>query len=128
LTDRLGRKRLFTVTLLVYLAGAVSSAFAWNFVSFALCRLVTGMAIGGEYSAINSAIDELIPARLRGQVDLAINGTFWAGPIEGAVAGVFLLDSNHVPVWLGWRLAPGHRHSCGRSRSSSPRRRRARAT
>src|SRR5207244_9054992 len=74
LTDLLGRKRLFTITLGIYLAGAVLTAFAWDFWSFVLFRLITGMAIGGEYSAINSAIDELIPARLRGRVDLTING------------------------------------------------------
>src|SRR5262245_19082388 len=86
-TDRLGRKKLFTVTLLVYMAGAVLTAFAWDFWSFALFRFITGMAIGGEYSAINSAIDELIPARVRGQVDLAINSTFWVGAIAGGIAG-----------------------------------------
>ena len=107
LTDRLGRKRLFSVTLAIYLAGAVLTAFSWNFWSFVLFRLVTGMAIGGEYSAINSAIDELIPARLRGRVDLAINGTFWLGAMLGAGATVFLLDRSLVPVWLGWRVAFG---------------------
>jgi MFS family permease len=107
LSDRLGRKRLFTVTLLIYLAGVGLSALAWNFASFALFRLITGMAIGGEYSAINSAIDELIPARIRGQVDLAINSTFWAGAIAGGIAGIFLLDPNLLPIWLGWRLSFG---------------------
>src|SRR4051794_13961913 len=76
LTDRLGRKKLFTVTLLVYLAGAAFTAVSWDFWSFAAARLLTGLAIGGEYAAINSAIDELIPARVRGRVDLAVNGTF----------------------------------------------------
>ena len=107
LTDRLGRKKLFTVTLAIYLAGAILTAFAWNFWSFAAFRLITGMAIGGEYAAINSAIDELIPARLRGRVDLAINGTFWAGAMLGAGATVFLLDPSLLPVWLGWRIAFG---------------------
>ena len=107
LTDRLGRKKLFTVTLLVYLAGAASSALAWNFWSFAAARLVTGLAIGGEYAAINSAIDELIPARVRGRVDLAVNGTFWLGAIAGAGLSVVLLDPAIVPHWLGWRLAFG---------------------
>jgi MFS family permease len=107
LTDRLGRKRLFTVTLLIYLAGAGLTALSWSFWSFSLFRAVTGMAIGGEYSAINSAIDELIPARLRGRVDLIVNGTFWIGAAAGALVCVVLLDPNHVPVWLGWRLAFG---------------------
>jgi MFS family permease len=107
LTDRLGRKKLFTVTLLVYLLGAALTALAWDFWSFAFARLVTGLAIGGEYAAINSAIDELIPARVRGRVDLAVNGTFWLGAILGAGVSVFLLDPALVPVWLGWRLAFG---------------------
>jgi MFS family permease len=107
LTDRLGRKKLFTVTLLIYLAGAMLTAFSWNFYSFALFRLITGMAIGGEYAAINSAIDELIPARLRGRVDLAINGTFWLGAMGGAAVSVPLLDAQLFPEWLGWRLAFG---------------------
>jgi MFS family permease len=107
LTDRLGRKKLFTVTLLIYLAGATLTAFSWNFVSFALFRMLTGMAIGGEYAAINSAIDELIPARLRGRVDLAINGTFWLGAMAGAAISVPLLNTHLLPEWLGWRLAFG---------------------
>jgi MFS family permease len=107
LADRLGRKRLFTATLLLYLAGALLTALSWNFWSFVLFRCLTGMAIGGEYSAINSAIDELIPARVRGRVDLAINGTFWLGAAAGALATVPLLDRNLIPEWLGWRLAFG---------------------
>jgi MFS family permease len=107
LTDQLGRKKLFTVTLLIYLAGALLTALSWNFVSFALFRMLTGMAIGGEYAAINSAIDELIPARLRGRVDLAVNGTFWLGAMAGAAVSVPLLDPKLLPEWLGWRLAFG---------------------
>jgi MFS family permease len=107
LTDRLGRKKLFTVTLGVYLAGAVLTALSWDFWSFVAFRLLTGMAIGGEYSAINSAIDELIPARVRGRVDLAINGTYWLGAILGAGASVFLLNPAILPEWLGWRVAFG---------------------
>src|ERR1041385_5189240 len=77
LADRLGRKRMFLATLIVYLVATVATSFSWDILSFACCRFVTGFGIGGEYAAINSAIDELIPARLRGTVDLAINGTFW---------------------------------------------------
>jgi MFS family permease len=105
LTDRLGRKRLFTVTLGVYMVGATLTALSWDFWTFALFRFVTGLAIGGEYSAINSAIDELIPARVRGRVDLIVNGSFWIGAAAGALASLVLLD--HLPEWLGWRLAFG---------------------
>ncbi len=105
LTDRLGRKRLFSVTLGVYVAGAVLTALAWNFWSFLLFRVVVGLAIGGEYAAINSAIDELIPARLRGRVDLAVNATFWLGAMAGAAVTVVLLDPQRIPEWLGWRFA-----------------------
>ncbi len=107
LTDQLGRKRLFTVTLGIYLIGAVLTACAWDFWSFVLFRVVTGMTIGGEYSAINSAIDEFIPARVRGQVDLVVNGSFWIGAAAGAAASLVLLNPSLVPVWLGWRLAFG---------------------
>jgi MFS family permease len=107
LTDRLGRKKLFTVTLGIYLAGAALTACSWNFWSFVLFRVVTGMAIGGEYSAINSAIDELIPARIRGRIDLAINGTYWLGAAAGAAVSVPLLNPRLVPEWLGWRIAFG---------------------
>jgi MFS family permease len=107
LTDRLGRKRLFTITLGVYLAGVIFTACSWEFWTFALFRALTGMAIGGEYAAINSAIDELIPARVRGRVDLIVNGTFWAGAAAGALVSLLLLDTRYVPAWLGWRLAFG---------------------
>ena len=107
LTDKLGRKKLFTVTLGVYLVGAIGSAFAWDFWSFALCRLVTGAGIGGEYSAINSAIDELIPARVRGRVDLAINGTYWVGAAVGSLSTLVLLDPHFFPINLGWRVGFG---------------------
>jgi MFS family permease len=107
LADRLGRKKLFTVTLGVYLAGAALTAVSWDFTSFLLFRCLTGMAIGGEYSAINSAIDELIPARLRGRVDLAINGTYWLGAIFGALVAVALLGGALLPEWVGWRLCFG---------------------
>lgn len=107
LTDRLGRKRLFTVTLAIYMVGATFTALSWEFWTFALFRFVTGCAIGGEYSAINSAIDELIPARVRGRVDLIVNGTFWIGAAAGALASLLFLNPAIMPVWLGWRLAFG---------------------
>jgi MFS family permease len=106
LADQLGRKRMFLATLVVYLVATVLTAFSFNLVSFALCRFLTGFGIGGEYAAINSAIDELIPARLRGRVDLAINGTFWIGAAMGAGLSVILLGPLVGPE-LGWRLAFG---------------------
>ena len=103
LADRLGRKKLFLVTLAVYAAATLATAFSPNFVFFALCRFVTGLGIGGEYAAINSAIDELIPARVRGRVNLAINGSFWIGAALGAGLSLVLLDPRVLgPVW-GWR-------------------------
>ena len=105
LADRLGRKRLFLITLVVYLIATVLTAFTWDFTSFVFCRFLTGFGIGGEYAAINSAIDELIPARVRGVVDLAINGTFWLGAIVGAGMSIVLLDPAFVGPELGWRLA-----------------------
>jgi MFS family permease len=107
LTDLWGRKKLFTATLGLYLVAAFLTAFSWDFWSFAFFRFLTGAGIGGEYSAINSAIDELIPARLRGGVDLAINGTFWLGFGAGSLATVVLLDPRYLPVNLGWRLGFG---------------------
>src|SRR5689334_11176741 len=105
LTDRLGRKRLFIATLAVYLAATVATAFAWNAESFWIFRLLTGLGIGGEYAAINSAIDELIPARNRGWVDLGINGSYWLGSAAGAALSLVLLDKSLFAVDLGWRLA-----------------------
>jgi MFS family permease len=105
LTDRYGRKKLFIVTLGVYVIATVLTAFAFSPWYFFLARFVTGAGIGGEYSAINSAIDELIPARLRGRVDLVINGTYWGGAAVGAGLAVFLLDTSVFPAELGWRLA-----------------------
>ncbi len=107
LTDRLGRKQLFTVTLLVYLLATIATAFSWDFWSFALFRFLTGAGIGGEYAAVNSAIQELIPARKRGTVDLAVNGTFWLGGAFGAASSIFLLDPAVIDPELGWRLAFG---------------------
>jgi len=107
LTDRLGRKKLFTVTLGLYLAAAFATSFSWDFWSFAVFRFFTGAGIGGEYSAINSAIDELIPARVRGRVDLAINGSYWIGAAVGSLSTLVLLDPNILSVDLGWRVGFG---------------------
>jgi MFS family permease len=107
LTDRFGRRRLFLVTLLWYVAWTIATALSWSFASFALFRALTGMGIGGEYSAINSAIDELIPSAQRGWVDLAINGTWWLGTLLGSLASTALLDPRLVAPQLGWRLAFG---------------------
>jgi MFS family permease len=104
LTDTLGRKRLFLVTLAVYTVATLLTAFSWDLSSFALFRLLTGAGIGGEYAAINSAIDELVPARVRGRVDLAINSTYWAGTALGAGATIVLLNPAVLPNWLGWRV------------------------
>jgi MFS family permease len=105
LVDTLGRKRIFLVTLAVYLVATMATAFTWDIVSFAFCRFVTGFGIGGEYAAINSAIDELIPARVRGRVALAINGTFWVGAAMGAGLSILLLDPRLVGPEYGWRIA-----------------------
>jgi len=106
-TDRLGRKKLFFVTVAIYLTATGLTAFSWNFASYAFFRALTGAGIGGEYAAINSAIDELIPARVRGRVDLMINGSYWFGAAVGALATIVLLDPQHFPIWLGWRFAFG---------------------
>ncbi|MDQ1472994.1 MAG: hypothetical protein QOJ99_4474 [Bryobacterales bacterium] len=106
-TDRLGRKKLFTWTLLLYLAATAATAFSWNFLSYSLFRALTGAGIGGEYAAINSAVDELIPARIRGRVDLIINATFWLGAALGAVGSIFLLSGSVVDPAHGWRFAFG---------------------
>jgi MFS family permease len=106
-TDRFGRKKLFFITVAVYLIGTALSAFSWSFASYAGFRALTGAGIGGEYAAINSAIDELIPARVRGRVDLIINGSYWVGAALGSGATIVLLDERLLPVWLGWRCAFG---------------------
>src|SRR6201996_5340928 len=106
-TDRFGRRLVFYATLLVYLAGVLLSACAWNFLSFALFRMVTGLGIGGEYSAVNSAIDELIPAKYRGRIDLIVNGSFWVGAAAGAAITPLLLDQRLFSVNVGWRLGFG---------------------
>ena len=103
LADRLGRKRLFLLTLIVYMAATIATAFTIDFWTFVACRFVTGIGIGGEYAAINSAIDELIPARVRGRVNLAINGSFWIGAALGALLSLVLLDERILGPVLGWR-------------------------
>ena len=105
LTDRLGRKRLFFITLTVYLIATGATALTWNLWTFALCRFFTGAGIGGEYAAINSTIQELVPARMRGWTDLVINGSFWIGAALGAVLSLVLLDPAVIDPELGWRLA-----------------------
>jgi len=107
LTDRFGRKRLFLVTLAVYLAATLLTAASLDFAMFALFRALTGAGIGGEYAAINSAIDELVPARVRGRCDLAINGTYWLGTALGAASTLLLLDPAVLPHSIGWRAAFG---------------------
>jgi len=106
-TDRLGRKRLFFITLGVYLLATAATAFSWNFWSFCLFRSLTGAGIGGEYAAINSAVDELIPARVRGHVDLMINSTFWIGAFLGSLGSVFVLHLKSIPPTLSWRFVFG---------------------
>jgi MFS family permease len=107
LTDRFGRKRLFMITLALYLVATTSTAFTHSFWEFAAARFFTGAGIGGEYSAINSAIDELIPARVRGFTDLAINGSYWVGTAVGAAASVVLLNPSNFAVDTGWRVGFG---------------------
>jgi MFS family permease len=107
LTDRFGRKRLFFVTLGVYVLATAATAFSQDFATFALFRFLTGAGIGGEYSAINSAIQELIPARYRGRTDLGVNGSFWVGAALGAIGSSLLLQPGRLPPDLGWRLAFG---------------------
>jgi len=105
LTDRLGRKKLFFITLTVYLLATAATAFSWNLSSFLLFRFITGAGIGGEYAAINSTIQELVPARVRGWTDLAINGSFWVGAALGALAAIVLLDPAVIDPEHGWRAA-----------------------
>ncbi|HEY6860315.1 MAG TPA: MFS transporter [Pseudolabrys sp.] len=105
LTDRLGRKKLFFITVTVYLLGTAATAASWNLASFALFRFVTGAGIGGEYAAINSTIQELIPARVRGWTDLVINGSFWVGAALGALGSLLVLDPAILDPEIGWRLA-----------------------
>jgi MFS family permease len=107
LADKIGRKKLFMLTLGIFLPGSVLTAFSMNFVWFIACRVITGAGVGGEYSAIHSAVDELIPARVRGNVDLVIGGSYWIGTILGSLASLILLDTALFPMNIGWRLAFG---------------------
>ncbi|OWT76812.1 MULTISPECIES: MFS transporter [unclassified Achromobacter] len=107
LADRLGRKMLFMITLAIYMAATLATSLSTDFVFFAVCRFATGLGIGGEYAAINSAIDELIPARVRGRVNLAINGSFWLGAALGAGLSLVLLDPRVLGPQLGWRVGFG---------------------
>ncbi len=105
LADRFGRKTLFSITVGLYLISTIATGLSWDFASFALFRALTGAGIGGEYSAINSAIQEFVPSRHRGYVDLAVNGSFWLGAAIGALGSLFFLDPAVMPHALGWRLA-----------------------
>ena len=106
LTDRLGRKRLFFITLAVYLVATAATALSWNLWSFALFRFLTGAGIGGEYTAINSTIQELVPARYRGWTDLVINGSFWIGAALGAAGSIVLLDPDAAGAGSGLARSP----------------------
>src|SRR5579871_7061654 len=105
LTDRIGRKKLFFITLALYLAATAATALSWGVASYALFRFLTGAGIGGEYTAINSTIQELVPARYRGWTDLVINGSFWIGAALGATSAIVLLDPAFINPDIGWRLA-----------------------
>src|SRR6201991_3916206 len=105
LTDRIGRRKLFFITLALYLTATAATALSWNVATYALFRFLTGAGIGGEYTAINSTIQELVPSRYRGWTDLLINGSFWLGAAMGAVAAIVLLDPAIIGPDYGWRLA-----------------------
>jgi MFS family permease len=104
LTDRLGRKNIFSITLGLYVVAVLLTACSWSIWSFVLFRFMTGLGIGGEYAAINSAIDELVPAKLRGRIDIMVNGSYWAGAAVGAAGSVLLVGDRYMPMTLGWRF------------------------
>ena len=105
LTDRIGRKKLFFITLALYLAATAATGLSWNIYSFCIFRFLTGAGIGGEYTAINSTIQELVPARVRGWTDLVINGSFWIGAALGSFLSIAVLRPGMIdPAW-GWRIA-----------------------
>src|SRR5450432_4509402 len=105
LTDRIGRKKLFFITLALYLTATAATALSWSVASYALFRFLDGAGIGGEYTAINSTIQELVPARYRGWTDLVINGSFWLGAAIGAARAILLLDPSVASADVGWRIA-----------------------
>src|SRR6478752_10358522 len=105
LTDKLGRKKLFIITLVIYLVGSGIAGLAPNMIFLWVFRFIAGTGIGGEYTAINSAIDELIPSHYRGRVDIAVNGTYWGGAALGSALGLILFNTNYVPIDWGWRIA-----------------------
>ena len=107
LTEKHGRKKMFFITLTVYLLATVATAFSMNPMYFFVCRFLTGAGIGGEYAAINSAIDELMPKNLRGRIDLIINGSYWLGAAAGAALTIVLLNEDFLPANIGWRVAFG---------------------
>ena len=113
LTDSLGRKKLFLVTLATYSVATICTAFSHNLLFFSFCRFFTGLGIGGEYAAINSAVDELIPGKVRGTVDLIVNSTFWVGASIGSLASLALLSGKFLPLHTGWRFAFGIGGSLG---------------
>lgn len=105
LADRIGRQKLFFITLGIYMLASIATGFSWDFWSFSLFRMLTGAGIGGEYAAVNSAIQELIPARKRGTTDLAVNGTFWGGAALGSIVALVVLNPDVVDPEIGWRAA-----------------------
>ncbi|WP_051717913.1 MFS transporter [Streptomyces megasporus] len=107
LTDRYGRRKLFIITLAVYLGATALTALSFSSWWFFLCRFLTGFGIGGEYAAINSAIDELIPSKYRGRINLIINGSFWLGAVGGSLLSIVMLDTDIFPMNIGWRLTFG---------------------
>ncbi len=119
LTDRLGRKKLFSITVLVYLIATIACGLSWDFWSFALFRMLTGAGIGGEYAAVNATIQELIPARRRGFTDLVVNGSFWLGAAVGAIGALVVLDPAVMPAGIRLALRLHHRRRAGLHRAAA---------